>query len=357
MTLSNLAKENKLIAVMGDFNIDLLKYDSHTPSNDFVNMMFSYHFQPSILHPTRITDTSSTIIDNIYVNNATESNIFAGNILSQISDHLPQFAILSENAPDFKTSSYFAYDYKTFDEAKFLADYKELDISFLDDESQHLNVKFNTFLLNLHDLINKHCPKKKLNKQALKLKTKPWINFRIKRMMKIRDALFQQFKSTKSPIDLKAYKQFRNRIVNEIRESKKNYYHHYFDEHKNNMKMLWKGIKSIISIKPGNFDSVRFLKDENGSRISDPVKIANEFNNYFTNVANSITKKIPRTPKSPLDYLSYTNLDSFFISPCTAEEVSSHIQSLKNGKSSGPNSIPVKLLKILDLPISTDLPP
>ena len=54
MTLSNLAKENKLIAVMGDFNIDLLKYDSHTPSNDFVNMMFSYHFQPSILHPVAL---------------------------------------------------------------------------------------------------------------------------------------------------------------------------------------------------------------------------------------------------------------------------------------------------------------
>ena len=31
-----------LTSVMGDFNIDLLKYDSHTPSNDFVNMMFSY---------------------------------------------------------------------------------------------------------------------------------------------------------------------------------------------------------------------------------------------------------------------------------------------------------------------------
>ena len=104
------------------------------------------------------------------------------------------------------------------------------------------------------------------------------------------------------------------------------------------MKMLWKGIKNIISIRPGNFDSVRFLKEENGSKISDPVKIANEFNNYFTNVADNITKRIPRTPKSPLDYLSNPNLDSFFISPCTAEEISSRIQSLKNGKSSGPNS-------------------
>ena len=75
VTLSNLAKENKLIAIMCDFNIDLLKYENHTPSNDFVNMMFSYHFQPSVLHPTHITDSSSTIIDNIYINNATESNI------------------------------------------------------------------------------------------------------------------------------------------------------------------------------------------------------------------------------------------------------------------------------------------
>ena len=79
------------------------------------------------------------------------------------------------------------------------------------------------------------------------------------------------------------------------------------------MKMLWKGIKNIISIRPGNFDSVRFLKEENGSKISDPVKIANEFNNYFTNVADNITKRILRTPKSPLDYLSNPNLDILHI--------------------------------------------
>ena len=108
--------------------------------------------------------------------------------MSLISDHLPQFAILSENAPDYKTSSYFAYDYKTFDEAKFLADHKEKDSSFLDDGSQDLNGNFDTFLLNLHNLVNKHCPKKKLNKWALKLKNKPWINFQIQRMTKIRDS-------------------------------------------------------------------------------------------------------------------------------------------------------------------------
>ena len=82
MTLSNVEKENKLVSIMGDLNIDLLKYDNNTPSNDVINMMFAYHLQPS----TSSADSSSTIIDNIYVNNASASNIFAGNIFSRISD-------------------------------------------------------------------------------------------------------------------------------------------------------------------------------------------------------------------------------------------------------------------------------
>ena len=96
------------------------------------------------------------------------------------------------------------------------------------------------------------------------------------------------------------------------------------------MKMLWKGIKDIISLKPNKSDTFSHLVDDNGSQISDPVHIANEFNQYFTKVAEGITKKIPRTQKSPLSYLSNSNSNSFLISPCTASEVSNIVQSLKN---------------------------
>ena len=121
------------------------------------------------------------------------------------------------------------------------------------------------------------------------------------------------------------------------------------------MKMLWKGIKNIVSLIPTGLDRISHLKDSKGSLIKDPEKIANEFNQFFANVASDITKKIPRNPKSPLSYLPNPNLNSFFISPCTSEEVSLVTQSLKNGKSSGPNSIPIKLLKILDPWISVVL--
>ena len=145
---------------MSDFNIDLLKYDDHIPTNEFIDMLFSYHFQPTILDPTCITNTSSTVIDNIYVNNTIDTNINSGNILSMVSDHFPQFAILSDNATDYKTSSYFAYDYTGFHEARFLAGYNDIENSFLGDSTMDLDQKFDSFFLRLHSLIDTHCPKK-----------------------------------------------------------------------------------------------------------------------------------------------------------------------------------------------------
>ncbi len=354
-TLSKVEKENKLVLIMGDFNIDLLSYEKDTSTNEFINMMFSHRFQPSVLHPTRITDTSATLIDNIFVNTTTDSNIQSGNILSLISDHLPQFCIINNYEFDYKSSSYLSYDYSHFNADSFLADYVELDKSFLTDQNSNLDEKFKQFLLSLHCLIDKHCPQRKLNKKRLKLRNKPWISLRIQKMMRIRDKLFQQFKFTNSTVDFNAYKQFRNRVVNELRESKKSYYHNYFDENKSNMKMLWKGIKSIVSLKSNNLETISYLNDTDGSKITDPGEMANKFNHFFTNVASDITKKIPRTPKSPLAYLSNPNLDSFFIAPCAPNEVSTVIQSLKNGKSSGPNSIPIKLLKVLEPNISVTL--
>ena len=47
-------KENKTVFMMGDFNINLLKYQSHPETNDFINFMVSHHLFPHILHPTKV---------------------------------------------------------------------------------------------------------------------------------------------------------------------------------------------------------------------------------------------------------------------------------------------------------------
>ena len=57
--------------------------------------MVSKCLLPYILHPTRVTDHSATVIDNIFSNNF-EYETVSGNIITQIADHFPQFMHLKK---------------------------------------------------------------------------------------------------------------------------------------------------------------------------------------------------------------------------------------------------------------------
>ena len=78
-TLTKIDKNKYAVFLMGDFNIDLLKYESHNYINDFINSLVSHSFLPYILQPTRVTDHSSTIIDNIF-SDITDYENSSGNI-------------------------------------------------------------------------------------------------------------------------------------------------------------------------------------------------------------------------------------------------------------------------------------
>ena len=92
-----------------------------------------------------------------------------------------------------------------------------------------------------------------------------------------------------------------------------------------------------------------------GETIQDPQKMANLFDNFFVNVSTQVSSEIRRTKKSPLDYLKNINMNSFFISTVAHSEIEDIIISLKNGESTGPVSIPVKLLKLVKSDISWPL--
>ena len=52
--------------IMGDFNINLLKDDVHRPIHDlYLDLVYSHSLILTIYKPTRITEHSATIIDNI----------------------------------------------------------------------------------------------------------------------------------------------------------------------------------------------------------------------------------------------------------------------------------------------------
>ena len=81
--------------------------------------------------------------------------------------------------------------------------------------------------------------------------------------------------------------------------------------------------------------------------LSDATEMSIVLNDLFINVGNDITKSVYHNPKSPTEYLTIRNSDSIILSPVTAVEVNEIILNLDSSKSVGPNSIPLKLLKIL----------
>ena len=107
---------------MGGFNIDLLQYESHNSTNDFLNSMVSYSFLPYILQPTRVTDHSASDIDNI-LSNITDYETYSGNITTLVADHFAQFLIIKKCYASYKSSNYSVYDYYNFGKEKFIHDY------------------------------------------------------------------------------------------------------------------------------------------------------------------------------------------------------------------------------------------
>ena len=91
----------------------------------------------------------------------------------------------------------------------------------------------------------------------------------------------------------------------------------------------------------------------NCTLLFNPVKTAETFNFFFTNIGPNIAKRISKGKKSPMTYL---NDKSFYFYPTTPDEIIKIIESFSKNKSSGPNSLPTLILKncadALSFPIS-----
>ena len=76
----------------GSFNLNLMNYQSHNLTCEFLDMMYSNTFFPLITRPTRITSHSATLVDNIF-QNSLETNLLSGLLFTDVSDHLPNFVV------------------------------------------------------------------------------------------------------------------------------------------------------------------------------------------------------------------------------------------------------------------------
>ena len=102
---------------------------------------------------TRITDSSRTLIDNIY-SNVFLNNTFSGNIIIEIAYHLLQFVSIDTSKIEYNKDKCYKRNYRNFSEESLRAD------------NYHTKI--------VQRLVNRHAPIKKLNQKEQKGKQKPW---------------------------------------------------------------------------------------------------------------------------------------------------------------------------------------
>ena len=361
-TMKNINKENKPAYITGDFNVNLLQIEKNDEINDYYDEITNLDFLPLITLPTRITHRSKSLIDNI-LTNSFNNDVKTGNITVNISDHIPQFAIIPLNNKITlpKNHNLFIRDTRNLNINKLKEEINTANFEYTKNGTC-LNADMQQFITEVNKIIDKHAPCRKITKKELKERTKPWITKGIRRSIKQRNKLFNKLKNECNQQDKMVIqskiKVYRNKIKHLLRDSKKNYYKNYFKNNAINIKNLWKGINEIISNKKDVASSINCIETNDNNKknnITDKKEIANKFNKYFTNVADKILKTRRFVGNKSYDrYLSNYN-HRFKITPTNPTEIQYIIDQLNPRKGTGPFSIPSFILRKLSSAICIPL--
>ena len=357
----SLSNSNKDCHIVGDFNFDLLQASSSHDTSEFLDTMMTNFLRPTITIPTKINRVKSTLIDNILTNQI-HPDMRSGNFMIGLSDHLPSFMIFprknQNHAPN--KQNYYKRSMGKFDRVEFILDFLDIDWKHsLEIDKGDVNNSLQIFNTKMTELLDKHAPLKKVSKKAFKRKFKPWISNPILELMKQKNTALKKYINCKN-IDKKSdlhasYKELRNKLTSDTRFSKNEYYRKYFSDNKENLRKVWIGIKEIINVKSKSFDQPTTIQAGN-TILTDPKDVANEFNSYFTSIADEILdKRKYEGNKSFRDYMSVSLCNSFVLRECNASEISVIIKGMNKNKASGPNSIPNEILHILKDEISQPL--
>ena len=103
-------------------------------------------------------------------------------------------------------------------------------------------------------------------------------------------------------------------------------------------------LKTVIGGSQNDKPTIKELSSSNGI-ITNPMNIANTFNDYFVNIGPTLANNIPKIIKSPTDYLNASNNKFMFITPTDTEEILSIVALLKPNASPGYDSISHKVVR------------
>ena len=217
--IEKIHREDKYCVLLGDLNVDLLKFESHPDTDSFLSTLGTFYF----LQPTRITNHSATLIDNIFFNSL-EHFVISGNLCYDLTDHLPNFLIVSKLPSLPPRTKVFRRDYSNSDNEILIRDIQSIDWNGLIKKAPDPSSIFDDFYIKLSEVVDVHVPVRQLSKQDLKGQSKQWITSVIRTSIRIKNGLYKKFLKTKSIYHHTKFKIYRNKLNHLIKLAKRSYY-------------------------------------------------------------------------------------------------------------------------------------
>ena len=174
-------KSNKYdIYLFGDININIYNNQSNSISDEYLSMLASNGLFQLITKPTRVTDTSASLIDHIFASSL--SNLVCpGIILNDISDHFMTYCAISLRAKPQSTEQikYLVRDINNLKIDDFLCrldnDMRHFAPFLNDITADNYNFIFSKFLQIVRSAIDFYAPLRQASRRQKRIQSKPWL--------------------------------------------------------------------------------------------------------------------------------------------------------------------------------------
>ena len=332
----------KLTYIVGDFNLDLLKFDSDNNCQKLINLTASLGMAELVSRPTRITDHSATLIDHAYTNSI--DNTLSCNIVTlDISDHLAIHlkTIITKSIPLNERISRSKLEKgpdkgRVFNDANHAAFYNLIDSETWDDIDPDLSAQdqYDKFDVIISKHYNSAFPIK-LNTNRRKnerVDPKPWILPWLENACERKQEFYLKFTKNNTIENKIKYERMKSFCKKHTEKAKSKYTIKMFEQHRGNSKKQWQIINGLLN-RNNKKSGIKKLLDNTGSAISSPSKISEFMNDYFVTVAPKLKQNVHNSNlnnSNYLDNLPSPPLSSMFLSPTTPKEISDIISKLQN---------------------------
>ena len=344
-----LQKEKAKDSIIGlDHNMDFLKHHLHKQTQNFMEAILEYAHFPCITRPTRITNSTATLIDNILLSCNLIGKQNSCIIINDLSDHLPCMTVIRE-CKIIKKSVHECYK-RTFS-SKCVENISQ-KLSYVDWDTALEGKNTTESLDHLYDvlgpILDKEAPEKLVRVSTSQVISLAWMTPGLLRSSKRQLLLYKKSLTSRNNVDVLKYKNYRNILTKLKRACKMSYYVQKCNEFRNDSKKLWGMINNIVG-KANDKKGVIEKLSVNNIETSNAEIIVNHFGQHFASVGKRFASEITTSKNSTKYYLSKIsrNTKSMFLTPVTQTELELIIDKLPNKISSGWDDLSNKIIKKL----------